>query len=94
MQSSEILLAALATILIGAAALYYQRTGTRKFEFLITFFGVAFLASGIAMFRDGVEGSRKFLWMLPSSQAAVAAQSNGNNIAANTPAVTRSAHSD
>ncbi len=81
MQSTEIILAALAAMLIGAAVLHYQRTGTRRFETLISFCGVALLASGLAMFRDGVEGSRRILWMLPGDTAPVANHRAGTGVA-------------
>ena len=73
MQSLEIVLSALAVMLVGAAALYYQRRGAKRFESLIAFCGVALLASGFAMFQDGVSGSRKILWMLPDAKPAAAA---------------------
>lgn len=85
MQSPEIVLAALLPISIGAAALYYQFTGTRRFESLIAFCGVAFVACGIAMARDGIEGSRKFLWMFPYQAVSVAAPASGPFVA-NAPA--------
>jgi hypothetical protein len=74
MQSLEIVLTALAVMLVGATALYYQFTGARRFETLIAFCGVALVASGFAMFQDGVAGSRKFLWMLPRAEAAASTQ--------------------
>ena len=74
MQSLEIVLSALAVMLVGAAALYYQRKGARRFESLIAFCGVALLASGFAMFQDGISGSRKILWMLPDAKPVAAAQ--------------------
>jgi hypothetical protein len=73
MQSPDIVVAALAVMLAGAAALRYQATGKRRFEMLIIVFGVATVASGLAMFRDGVSGSREFLWMLPEKPVAVTA---------------------
>ncbi|MDQ8697204.1 hypothetical protein [Hyphomicrobium sp. LHD-15] len=75
MQSLEIVLSAFALMLVGAAALYYQRKGARRFESLIAFCGVALLASGFAMFQDGISGSRKILWMLPHAEPVAAAQS-------------------
>lgn len=84
MQSLEIVLAALAVMLVGATVLYYQFTGTRRFETLIAFCGVALVASGFAMFQDGVAGSRKFLWMLPRAEAVVSTQP-GNQVAAQAP---------
>lgn len=88
MQSPEIVLAALVVMLVGAAVLYYQYTGTRKFETLIAFCGVALVASGFAMAQDGVLGTRKFLWMLPSASPAVLGQPIGNSVVANSPPVT------
>lgn len=91
MQSPEIVLAALLPLSIGAAALYYQVTGTRRFESLIAFCGVALVTCGIAMARDGVEGSRKFLWMFPNPAPAAAAAAQGaGRFAADAP-VSRSA---
>jgi hypothetical protein len=81
MQSTDIILAALAVILLGAVALYYQYSGSRRFETLISFCGVALVASGLAMFRDGVEGSRSFLWALPSGTAAVSIESGDKDVA-------------
>lgn len=75
MDSPQIVLAALAIIAAGALALRYQATGRRRFEFLIIVFGVASVASGLAMFRDGVAGSREFLWMLPADAPVVAGKS-------------------
>lgn len=86
MQSPDIVLAALVVILIGASALYYQFTGTRRFESLIAFCGVALVASGIAMAQDGIAGSRKFLWMFPSPAPTAAAQASNQFIATNAPA--------
>lgn len=81
MQSPEIVLAALVVILVGAATLYYQFTGTRRFESLIAFCGVALIAGGIAMAQDGVAGSRKILWMFPSDATSVASQPGGQFVA-------------
>ncbi len=91
MQSPEIVLAALVVMLVGAAALYYQYTGTRKFETLIAFCGVALVASGFAMAQDGVLGTRKILWMLPGASPAVAAQPIGHRVVANSPAAAAAA---
>lgn len=86
MQSPDIVAVAIATILVGAAALRYQATGRRRFEMVIILFGVATVASGIAMFRDGVVGSREFLWMLPT-----AATDGATSAIAITPAQQRAA---
>jgi hypothetical protein len=68
MQSATIVTFALGMILAGCAALYYQHTGLpKKGEVVLIVLGVALVAGGIAMLRDGLEGSRKFLWMLPSA---------------------------
>jgi hypothetical protein len=78
MHSPEIVLAAFGTIAAGAAALRYQATGRRRFEFLIIVFGVATVASGLAMFRDGMAGSRAFLWMLPDASTVSANRFEGS----------------
>ncbi|HEX2843248.1 hypothetical protein [Hyphomicrobium sp.] len=88
MQSPEIVLAALVVMLVGAAVLYYQYTGTRKFESVIAFCGVALVAGGFAMAQDGVLGTRKFLWMLPSASSSILAQPLGNSVVANSPPAT------
>lgn len=93
MQSMEIVSAALAMMLVGAAVLYYQFSGKRSFETMIAFCGVALVAGGFAMFQDGVVGSRKFLWMLPSAQP-VAGTPSADRFAAHTPAPQSSAVSD
>jgi hypothetical protein len=85
MQSPEIVLAAIVVISIGAAVLYYQYTGTRRFESLIAFCGVALVTCGLAMGRDGIEGSRRILWMIPQS-APLAATPTGSQFLANAPA--------
>ncbi|WP_295558862.1 hypothetical protein [uncultured Hyphomicrobium sp.] len=81
MQSPVIVLAALLPISIGAMVLIYQHTGVRRFDTLLSFFGVALVASGLAMARDGVEGTRRILWMLPSDAAAVTAQDGMTSVA-------------
>jgi hypothetical protein len=92
MHSANIVLLALVTILAGAAALRYQATGKRRFELFLIAFGVATMASGLAMFRDGVAGSRAFLWMLPEPPAATAQQERSGDAFAHAPApVTRAA---
>jgi hypothetical protein len=94
MQSLEIVLAALAIMLVGAVALYYQFSGTRRFETAIAFCGVALLASGLAMLQDGVAGSRKILWMLPSAQAMAAAAPHADQVAAHAAVRSSSAFQD
>jgi hypothetical protein len=86
MQSPEIVLAAVVVISIGAAVLYYQHTGTRRFEGLIAFCGVALVTCGLAMGRDGIEGSRRFLWMFPPQAAPLASPRATGHFAANAPA--------
>jgi hypothetical protein len=96
MQSLEIVSMAIAVMLIGAAALYYQLTGKRRFETMIAFCGVALVASGLAMLQDGVAGSRKFLWMmpLPSVVVPVAERQPGDRVAAHAPAPQAASVSD
>ncbi len=82
MLSTEIILGALAVLLLGALVLSYQCTGPRRFETLISFCGVALIASGLAMFRDGVEGSRRILWALPSDTALASIERGDKHVAA------------
>lgn len=79
------ILFAIAMILIGAGALRYQSTGTRRYDAALVVAGIALVASGIAVLRDGVEGSRKILWMVPGIE--VTQLPAGNHVLVNnTPA--------
>lgn len=68
MQQMTIVISAVGMMLIGAAVIYYQHTGARRFDLILIVAGIALVAGGIAMLRDGLEGRHKFIWMLPSVQ--------------------------
>jgi len=53
-------------VFCGGALLHYSYTlSHRRSEILLNGLGVALLACGLAVVRDGATGSRHILWMLP-----------------------------
>jgi hypothetical protein len=62
-MSFPIILSALA--ILGLGAILLTRSGPRRLEVVVSFCGVALVASGLAMVRDGVNGSRSILWAMP-----------------------------
>lgn len=92
MQSLHIFFAALVAISVGAGLLYYQLTRARRHEVMLAFCGVALVASGLAMGRDGVAGTRHFLWMFPHQTATAAAPKSGPYVATAPAATSRLGH--
>jgi len=70
MQPITIVTIALTMMLAGAAVLFYQRSAQRRFEVLLIVLGVALVAGGFAVLRDGLEGSHRIIWMLPGLKSA------------------------
>jgi hypothetical protein len=66
MQSISICLFGLGMIGVGGALMHLQYRGLIRHETLIAGIGVAFIACGVAVIKDGASGSREILWMLPT----------------------------
>lgn len=71
MELITILAFGLALTAMGAGFLYYHFRAARRFETLIAVVGGVLVVCGLAVVRDGVSGSRRILWMLPSHAAPV-----------------------
>ena len=72
MVSTTISIVGLLMVAVGGTLVYWQSLGRRKFETVVAGLGVALIACGLAVVRDGMSGSRDILWMLPAVNAASA----------------------
>jgi hypothetical protein len=60
-------------VMAGAAMVYYQSLGRRKFESIVTAVGVALVVCGLTMLRDEWSGSRNILWMASGAHSEIVA---------------------